>query len=209
MERAANCVDQLGFPRISAEATADYRDLAHTVQRPGAWAAFVHGDLTPNNAVLGDDGVCRFVDFEGSGVQHVGLDMAMLRFPFAWYTRWAAVPASVQSAMEQAYRDALDQPPSYVDDAMAVGCLAMAALRLERLPRIADSTQPPDLARRRRVQIVDTVDVAVGAATHVGLYPDLVEWLCAMSDAVRARWPEARAEPPVYPAFGPSRAAPT
>lgn len=195
------CVRRLGFPPVSAAAAAEYDELTQILRSPGPSATFVHGDLTPNNAVIGDDGVCRFVDFEGAGRQHVGHDMAMLRFPFAWYRRWAVVPASVQSTMEMAYRDEFGRPEQHVDEALAIGCLAMTALRLERLPRIADTTQPAELARRRRVQIANTVDVGVAAVTHLGAFPALTEWLAAMSVAIRTRWAEARGEPPIYPAF--------
>ncbi len=65
--------------------------MVEALIRPGRFATFVHGDLTPNNAVIGADGRCRLVDFEGAGRPHLGIDACMLRFPFAWYGRWALV----------------------------------------------------------------------------------------------------------------------
>lgn len=171
------------------------------IRAPKGATALVHGDLHPNNAVLDESGVCRLVDFEGAGYQHFGIDAAMLRFPFAWYGRWALVPEDVQQAMERAYRDALGRPDPSVDDAIAVGAMAMAAVRLERLPRIADSTQPAETALRRRTQIVSTIQVAAQSARQARRFSALSDWLTDLAEAMRHLWPEAREDPAVYPAF--------
>jgi len=164
-------------------------------------AALVHGDLIPSNAVMGDDGRCRLIDFEGAIVQHVGIDACMIRFPFAWYGKWAVVPDDVCGAMESAYRAALPYDDATVDAAIALGCAAMSLVRLQRLPRIADASQAPDMAFRRRVQIVSTVEVTLDALARAALFPTLGSWLSDLADAMRERWDEARRPAPLYPAF--------
>ncbi|HUR47955.1 MAG TPA: aminoglycoside phosphotransferase family protein [Acidimicrobiales bacterium] len=204
-ETVAQAVSELRFTPPSEDAQAEHRMLRNELRSPGGFTVLVHGDLGPNNAVLDADGSCRLVDFEGSGPQHLGIDAAMLRFPFAWYGRWAPMPPSVQAAMEAAYREELGWAPAAVDEAIAVGSMAMTLLRLERLPRVAAEDQQPEHAFRRRTQIVDTMTVALGAARHVGRFPALCEFLDHLLVSMRERWPEANETAATYPAFAGSR----
>jgi aminoglycoside phosphotransferase (APT) family kinase protein len=196
-----DALTDLGLPALTSDVEEEHRVLVAEFRSPGGLVAMTHGDLTPNNAIIDDLGQCRLVDFEGAGYQHLGIDASMLRFPFAWYGKWALVPGDVQRAMERAYRDALGAPSVAVDRAIAVGCLAMTLLRLERLPRIATADQTPETALRRRVQMVSTIEVGVDAARNVDAFPELTRWLADVVDAMRDRWSEAREAPPLYPAF--------
>lgn len=191
-------VDELDLPE-AGHAQRDVDALLAELTHPADHHVFCHGDATPNNAVIGADGRCRLVDFEGATLQHFGTDASMLRFPFAWYGRWALLPSDVQQQMEQAYRQGSDRPDH--DRGIAVGCAAMALLRLQRLPVIADPTQPSESAVRRRVQIVSTVDVAAAAMEDAQVFPLLATWLRNMSDAICSRWEEARLPARLYPAF--------
>lgn len=199
----ASALKDVPLPTPPPPADAERRDLLVELRNPRGATALVHGDLGPNNAVIDESGKCRLVDFEGSGFQHIGLDAAMLRFPFAWYGRWALVPDDVQSGMERAYREALGWSDRRIDDAIAVGATAMALLRLERLPRIADAEQSPELAFRRRTQIVSTLDIAAHAATGTQRFAALRDWLVELAGAMRDLWPEARETAALYPAFEP------
>ena len=115
-----------------------------------------------------------------------------------------AVPAPVQATMEAAYRTHINRPAEDIDHAIAVGCMAMALARLSRLALIDDEQQTSSEARRRRVQIASTVDVAIEAATHAAAYPELVAWLRELASEMRRRWQEATLPPPVFPAFATS-----
>lgn len=192
---------ELGLPPVPRAAEHEQQLLAATLASPGESTSMCHGDLTPNNVVVGADGRCRLIDFEGAGPQHVGVDLCMLRFPFAWYGRWALVPADARSAMEQAYRNSVDAPADDLDRRLAVGCMSMALLRLERLPRIADPDQALDVAFRRRVQIASTIEVTIETCAAAEEYPSLIAWLALLLDAIRERWAEASQPPPVFPAF--------
>lgn len=196
-----NCtIRKLGFPPADG-ARDNAAALVDALLDPGRFAAFVHGDITPNNAVIAAGGRCRLVDFEGAGRQHMGIDACMLRFPFAWYRYWALVPGPVQAAMEAAYRTQINRPVEDIDHAIAVGCMAMALVRLSRLAPIDDEQQTSSQARRRRVQIASTVQVAIEAATHAAAYPELVAWLRELLGEMRCRWQEATLPPPLFPAF--------
>lgn len=196
-----DAIVELRFPEVTTAAAAEHESLLADLRSPGDAIALVHGDLGPNNAVLDGQGDCRLVDFEGAGHQHIGLDAAMLRFPFAWYGQWAPMPGDVQTAMESAYRETLGWPREDIDACIAVGCMAIAVLRLERLPRIAATDQSADMSLRRKSQMVATIDVAVAAARDAERYPALATWLEDMADAMRVRWTEATESLPVYVAF--------
>ena len=188
----------LHTPPPAPAAIAEREELVGRLQAPEV-AVLVHGDLVPNNAVIDAKGTCRLIDFEGAGYRHIGLDAAMLRFPFAWYGKWAPVPPGVQQAIESAYRSELGWPDERVDDALTIGCLVMALLRLERLPLIGNDNQPPDMALRRRSQIAATLDTAVHAAS--GRFDALALWLSDIADEARRRWRDASEVLPTYPAL--------
>ncbi|MDQ4048347.1 MAG: hypothetical protein M3131_03060, partial [Actinomycetota bacterium] len=118
-----------------------------------------------------------------------------------WYGRWAPIRASVQAAMEAAYRSGLDRSREEIDQAIAIGCVAMTLLRLNRLALIDDDGQEPSQARRRRVQIVSTLEVAIDAATQTAMFPELVSWFADLVEDMRRRWQEAALPTPVFPAF--------
>jgi hypothetical protein len=80
------------------------QDVTEVLRELAVGSRFVHGDLTPNNAVIGTDGRCRLVDLEGASAQHLGVDACMLRFPFAWYGRWAQLPTSVLMEIQAMYQ---------------------------------------------------------------------------------------------------------
>ncbi len=177
------------------------QDVTEVLRELAVGSRFVHGDLRPNNAVIGTDGRCRLVDLEGASAQHLGVDACMLRFPFAWYGRWAQLPTSVLMEIQAMYQQEVQLPPHVVTDAIAVGCVAMTILRLERLPVIADPEQSPEQRRRRLIQIVSTLDAAVHALNEADRLTGLSSWMENLNRALRDRWDEARLEPPLFPAF--------
>lgn len=204
------------WPRIAAEAprlafpdpgpaASDVARLAAAIRDP-RWRTLTHGDLTPANALVGDDPV-RLVDFEAAGPRHALLDGAMLRLSFPQYGRWAALPDVVVGAMDDAYRTELAKGvPLAADDitygqAMATGCAAWAVVRLLRLGKIATEDQDPEVKRRRRSQIVHTVESCVATASATGSYPALMAWFASVTAEMRRRWPETTLEPAGFPAF--------
>lgn len=211
-------VAALGFPRAE-RASDDVRALAAELGEPGPLLALTHQDLTPANGVLaeaggradGAGGRVVLVDFEGAAFRHLCLDAAQLRFPFPQYGRWAPVPDGVVDGMLAAYRDDLARgwPPARDDRAfdavLAAGCAAWAVIRTYRLPRVSDDGQPPEQARRRRAQLLHTIDVFLATAGRAGRFAELAAWLSDLAGAMRGRWP-ADAEPafPTFPAFAPA-----
>ncbi|GAB3758222.1 hypothetical protein [Microlunatus parietis] len=185
--------------------SADLEALDSALADP-RFRVFVQGDLGPNNAVL-SGGRARLVDFEGSGFRHFGLEAANLRLPFPAYGHWAVLPAAVIAAMDEAYRAELAVGwPGALDDrtyetGIATGCAVWAIIRAHRLPVIALPGQDPDLALRRRTQIVQTLTSCAEIASRAGCYRALAGWFLAIADAMRERWDNARQPPRTFPAF--------
>jgi len=194
-----------GFPRAE-RATDDVIALTGELQQPDPWLALTHQDLGPNNGVLTGDGVA-LVDFEGGGFRHLGLDAALLRFPFPQYGRWATVPDDVIDEMMKTYRDELSRgwPMAQDDDVfariLAVGCAAWALIRTYRLPRVSDENQRPEDAHRRRTQLLHTIAAFVATAERAGQFAGLVAWFNDLACAMRQRWPDAAVAPRGFPAF--------
>lgn len=199
-----NAADSLGFP-APLGVTADLETLDRALTNP-EFRVFMQGDLGPNNAVL-SGGVARLVDFEGSGFRHFALEAANLRLPFPAYGHWAVLPAEVIAAMDEAYRAAWAVGwPGALDDAsyeaeIATGCAVWAIIRARRLPVIALPGQDPELALRRRTQIVQTLTSFAEIAARAGRYEALARWFVAVADEMRERWAEARQSPRTFPAF--------
>ena len=149
---------ELGLPdaRVAAGDAASVQDR---LADPGPFAALTHTDLNPGNALVTPHGV-RIVDFEDAIIGHVGFDASFLHFPFPSYSaHWATLPDAVVAEADRAYRrelarvlgaDALGR----FDEALAVGAAAALAVRVQRLPLLAATGQPPRTRWRRRAQLV-------------------------------------------------------
>ncbi len=166
--------------------------------------ALSNGDLGPqNNRITG--GRLRLLDFEDAHYRHVLLDAAHLRLPFYGGPCWARLPADVTRRVESAYRAELGIPEVLDDRGYATGVAAATAawavVRLARLPKLLDADPPHPLGFSRRGQLLDTVQVAVDAATASGTLPDLRAWFTDTVTALRARWPYLPPSQDVYPAY--------
>jgi hypothetical protein len=191
-----------GFPR-GEPAAAEVAALYARLDEPGRFLALTQLDLTPSNAVLAGE-EARLLDFESAGFRHVALDVACLRFPFPHYGRWAVLPDAVRRATEGAYRAEVAAGwPGAADEGeyaqiVAAGCGVWAINRSSRLPRIK---REDDESWRRRVQIVQTIEVFVRAAREAGAFPALAAWFSDLVAAMRERWPEANDPPPQFSAY--------
>lgn len=199
-----DAVKSLDFPAPPG-VSADLEALESALADP-RFHVFTQGDLGPNNTVLAG-GRARMVDFEGSGFRHFALDAASLRLPFPAYGHWAVIPADVITAMDDAYRAELANgwPDAHDDQiyetGIATGSAAWAIIRAHRLPLIASDGQDPELALRRRTQIVQTLTSFAGIALQARCYEALAHWFLALADEMREHWDEARQPPRTFPAF--------
>lgn len=199
------CAD-LGLPDART-ARADVALVRSQLDDPGAFAALVHDDLNPTNALVTEHGV-RLVDFEGSRYGHLGPDVSFLHYPFPHHSpNWSILPAGVVADADRAYRGVLagslpaDAWPAY-DEMLAVGAAAALAGRVTRLPLLARPDQSVYDSWRRRAQLVQQLGVFRRLAARAGALPDLAVWSAELAEAMVRRWPDAGAPPPrLYPAF--------
>ncbi|TWD80134.1 phosphotransferase family enzyme [Kribbella amoyensis] len=192
------CAD-LGFP--DAQVARD--DLAYLCSRlaePGPYAALVHGDLNPTNALVTDRGV-RLVDFEGSGFGHVGFDTSFLYYPFPHHSaNWSILPDRITAAAGEAYRGTLAEVTTVrgYEEMLAVGAAAALATRVPRLPLMARTDQSEYDSWRRRAQLVHQLGVFARLAEDADCLRDLAGWAVELAEAMSERWPDATSPLPGY-----------
>jgi hypothetical protein len=197
---------ELGFPDART-ARADIAFVRSQLDDPGEYAALVHHDLNPTNVLVTDRGT-RLVDFEGSGVGHVGFDVSFLHYPFPHHSaNWSVLPESITEAADRAYRNELSsalpaEAMDGYDKMLAVGAAAALASRVTRLPVIARTDQSPYDSWRRRAQLVQQIGVFNRLAVRADSLLELAGWFCELADAMTERWPDATEPPPkLFPAF--------
>ncbi|MGI5240393.1 hypothetical protein [Dactylosporangium sp. CA-139066] len=201
---------ELGLPDARA-AAGDAAFVQDRIADAGPFAALTHTDLNPGNALVTPHGV-RIVDFEGAIFGHLGFDTSFLHFPFPTYSaHWATLPDSVVAEADRAYRRELAAAvPGDIlgglDQALAVGAAAALAVRVQRLPLLAAAGQPAQARWRRRVQLVQQIQVFTRLAERAATLPAMADWFARLADAMSARWRDATAPPPAtFPAFRSAR----
>ena len=196
----------------------DVAEVVRTVAVPGAYLALSSGDPSPVNCTIAQ-GAVRFFDFEGATVRHALIDATVLRYLYPTGGPPWRLSQDLADPIESAYREALAQVcPDARDDAdyeggMAAASAAWTILRMVRLPKVEagpDRTPwlllPPGWSapiptRSRRRQLVAIIDTFIASARRVGTFETLATWCESLVDALRARWPEASEDVPLYPAF--------
>jgi hypothetical protein len=164
-------------------------------------------------------GTARFFDFEGATFRHALIDASVLRSLYPTGGPPWRLPPALVAPIEAAYREALAPVcPAVHDDATYAGGLAAASaawtiLRMVRLPKVEagpDRTPwllvPPGWSapvptRSRRRQLVAIIETFIVAARRAGTFEALATWCDSLAAALRARWPEASEERPLYPAL--------
>jgi hypothetical protein len=189
-----------------------------TFAAPGAYLALSNGDPSPVNCKIAH-GAARFFDFEGATFRHALIDATVLRYLYPTGGPPWSLPKDMADSIERAYREEMAGVcPSALDDAdyergMAAACAAWTILRMVRLPKVEAGPDrdlwlllPPGWSapiptRSRRRQLVAIIDAFIASARRGGAFETLATWCESLVDALRARWPEATEEIPLYPAF--------
>lgn len=203
-ETIQQATQMLAMPVPSEAANDEIPTLEAALADP-TWRALVHGDAFPSNTLLAGDRMV-LIDFEGANPRHIAIDGACFALAFPAYRYWADLAVSLTTVMVEAWRSAIARSwPQVEDDAvfypmLATGALTWTIVRLSRLARLADESEPPDEQHRRRSQIVQTTAATIRVCRSGDAYPALASWLEALNDAISERWPESR-HPRHYPAF--------
>jgi hypothetical protein len=216
-QHVQDAVARLRLPRPRG-VDQDIAAVVHTFAVPGTYLALSSGDPSPVNCKIARDTV-RFFDFEGATFRHALIDASVLRYLYPTGAPPWRLPRDLADPIERAYREAIGPAcPDALDDAnfevgMAAASAAWTILRMVRLPRVEAgpdrepwSLVPPGWAaplpiRSRRRQLVAIIDTFVTSARRAGSFETLAAWCESLLAALRARWPEASEEIPLYPAF--------
>jgi hypothetical protein len=216
-QQVQEAVARLRLPRPRA-VHQDIAQLVQTFAVPGPYLALSSGDPSPVNCKIARDTV-RFFDFEGATFRHALIDASVLRNLYPTGAPPWRLPTDSADQIERAYREALGPacPAAHDDADFAVGMAAATAawmiLRMVRLPRVEIgpdrepwSLVPPGWAaplpiRSRRRQLVAIIDTFITSARRAGSFEQLAAWCDSLLAALRARWPEASEEIPLYPAY--------
>jgi hypothetical protein len=212
-----DAVARLGLPPpLGVE--DDVEAVGRALGAPGTLLALSSGDPSPVNCKV-VAGAVRFFDFEDAGFRHALLDATVLRYLYPTGGPPWRLPLEVAGPLEPAYRAAAAPGcPGVLDDAayeqgMAAAGAAWTILRLARLPRVEAGPDrdrwplvPPGWSgpipsRSRRRQLVAILETWVDSARRAGTLETLAGWSERLIGALRARWPEAAEDLPLYPAF--------
>lgn len=209
-------VAQLRLPRPCG-VDHDVAAVVHTLATPGAYLALSSGDPSPINCTIAQ-GTARFFDFEGATFRHALIDASVLRYLYPTGGPPWRLPRDLAYSIELAYREALapacpDVRAAAYDGGLVAASAAWTILRMVRLPKVEagpDRTPwllvPPGWSaplptRSRRRQLVAIIETFIVSARRAGLFAALTVWCDNVVAALRARWPEASEEMPLYPAF--------
>lgn len=212
-------VERLGLPAPQG-VDRDVEEISRALTTPGDYLALSSGDPSVVNCQI-TDGFVRFFDFESACFRHALCDAAVLRFPYPTGGPPWRLPSEIVLRAEVAYRTELaracpdaDADASY-ERGMAAACAAWMIVRLARLSRVdagPDRDSWPLLplgwsgpvpTRSRRRQLVSILETWVALSDRTRGFDALAAWGARLTDALRARWPEASEELPLYPAFEP------
>jgi hypothetical protein len=216
-QHVQDAVARLRLPRPRG-ADHDIIEVERMFAAPGSYLALSSGDPSPVNCKIAW-GAVRFFDFEGATFRHALIDANVLRYLYPTGAPPWRLPKDLADPIELAYREAIGHAcPNALDDAdfergMAASSAAWTILRMMRLPRVESGPDrdpwllvPPGWSapfptRSRRRQLVAIIDTFIASARRTGSFETLATWCESLLDALRARWPEASEEIPLYPAF--------
>ncbi|MGI8968759.1 MAG: hypothetical protein ACR2GA_06620 [Chloroflexota bacterium] len=212
-----NAVAQLGLPD-SYGVDGDVEEVARILSEPSIFLALSNGDPSPVNCKVASCTV-RFFDFEDTGFRHALIDATVLRYLYPTGGPVWRLPPEVADTIERAYREVVAHScPEALDDAayergMAAASAAWTIQRMVRLPRVEREPDrdswlllltgwsAPIPTRSRRRQLVAIMETFVASAHRADTLEALAAWCESMVSVLRARWPEASEEIPLYPAF--------
>lgn len=177
-----------------------------TIDRPGPFLTYIHGDPCPDNLFLVGDRA-HLIDFEFGRFGHALIDgvYGRMMFPTCWCAN--RLPDTVLSRIESAYRAELVKGcPEAQDDRVFEAALVRVCAfwwlntlgwHLEGALR-DDRTWGIATVRSRLLARLEVFLTIAGARAELPAVGDMAERLL---EVLRTRWPETP-RLPLYPAFG-------
>jgi hypothetical protein len=192
--------------RVRVGLDDELRLVAVSIEDPGPFLAYTHGDPCPDNALY-SAGNLRLVDFEFGGFGHALLDATYGRMPFP--TCWCVnrLPVAMPARMEVAYRaEFVKGCPEASDDRLfypalveACACWMITTTSWHLEQALRQDGQWGIATMRQRVLM--RLDSFVHVAEQFGYLPATAATAADMAARARALWPSEADETPSYPAF--------
>jgi hypothetical protein len=191
---------------VEADLLTELQAMYARIEQPGAFSAFIHQDLCPDNLFfIGQD--VRLFDFEGGSFGHALIDASYVRIPFP--TCWCCnrIPQPVVVKLEAAYRAELMRGcPAAADDRLfaqalgdACGYSLLEWLRWWETPSTPLEDYRWGLASIRS-RILVRLETLINTASEFDLLPHLRASASQLLTTLQTHWPDAEAMP-LYPAF--------
>ena len=191
--------------RIEASFPQELETVSSTIERPGPFFTYIHGDPCPDNVLLTGEQV-HFIDFEFGRFGHALIDATygQMMFPTCWYAN--LLPHALISQMESAYRSEFVKgcPEAQEDSVFETALVRVCAFwllntlgwHLESALR-EDRTWGIATIRPRLIARLEGFLTLAGELAQLLAVRGMAERLL---EVLRERWPEAQPLP-LYPAF--------
>lgn len=186
---------------VDDHARDDLEIVALEVADPGPLLAIAHGDPCPDNTSVLADGSVALFDFEWGSRSSAMLDVAYLHLPFP--SCWCAneIPAALVAEAERAYRDEFDCTDSSFAGGLAAAAVAWCVTTISwDVDRFAGDDVAWGIAGRRPRHLT-RLRATRALCERAGRFGGFGAFTSRLEDAFAARWPEAAAGLPLYPAF--------
>lgn len=193
---------------ISLKPTDSFYDelalLANTIEDPGPFLTYVHGDACPDNCLF-VDGKVRLIDFETSSFQHALLDAVYPRIAFPTCGWSYALPKSIVEKLENVYRKQLIQgcPEASDDIIFNQGIIDACAIWVISSLESLNGSLKKDLAwgvSTSRQRILTRLKALTRLEDIHNHLPVISETALRLSSKLGNLWPESEVLP-VYPVF--------
>jgi hypothetical protein len=183
----------------------DVETVSRTIDEPGPFFSYVHGDACPDNLFWTGEHL-RLIDFEFGSFGHALVDgvYGRMMFPTCWCAN--RIPSPVVSRMENVYRTELVEGcPQAEDDRIFEIELARVCgfWLLNTLGRELERAEPTDRTwgiGTMRQRVLARLDTFNTAAEQCNQLPALRSMAGRLSDSLRNTWPDT-VPLPFYPAF--------
>ena len=191
--------------RVDAAFTREVHDVIASVESPGPFLSYVHGDPCPDNTFRNGRQL-RLIDFEFGGLGHALTDAAYGRmlFPSCWCAN--RVPRDVIARMERAYRAELvkgciaAQEDKVFESALTDTCGFWLLSSLSRsLANAIEADRTWGIATIRQ-RVLARLEAFISTAEEFDRRPALRDVATRLLDTLRKAWPDTPPLP-LYPSF--------
>jgi hypothetical protein len=182
----------------------ELKSLCDTIENPGPFLAYTHGDTCPDNCSY-VNGKVRLIDFEMSSYQHALLDAVYPRIGFPTCGWSNALPCSTIEKLENAYREQLVKgcPEAAEDNIFKRGlidaCSIWGMIILNTLTDSVEEDRPWGVSTSRN-RILTRLEILARIDNEFNHLPSIIGTASRLASTLCDIWPDSDTLP-IYPAF--------